>query len=218
MATQVEVLGIDGKPTGSVELSDELFAVEVSEYAIYRAVVAYEANQRQGTAKVKTRSEVSLTSKKHHRQKGTGGARRGSNRSPLIRGGGVAFGPQPRSYNIRLPKSLKRLAFRSALTVKCSNDQIKIVDDFDFERPSTKSFQGVLNACGLVGPKVLFVTPEKVSVLVQSSGNLRHVKTTHVGSLGAYDVIASDIVLFTRHAMDRLNEHHVIGVEELAGV
>jgi large subunit ribosomal protein L4 len=218
MATQVEVLGIDGKPTGSVELSDELFAVDVSEYAIYRAVVAYEANQRQGTAKVKTRSEISLTSKKHHRQKGTGGARRGSNRSPLIRGGGVAFGPHPRSYNTKLPKNLKRLAFRSALTLKCSNEQVRVLDDFEFEKPSTKSFQGVMKACGLVDKKVLFVTPEKVSVLVQSSGNLKRVKTTHVGSMGAYDLIASDIVLFTRHAMDRLNEHHVIGGEEVAGV
>jgi large subunit ribosomal protein L4 len=214
MATHVEVLGIDGKTKGQVELPGELFTVEVSQYAIYRAVVAYEANQRQGTAKVKTRSEVSLTSKKHHRQKGTGGARRGSNRSPLIRGGGVAFGPQPRSYNTKLPKSLKRLAFRSALTAKCSNDQIKIVEDFEFEKPSTKSFHGVLNACGLVDEKVLFVTPEKISVLVQSSGNLRNVRTTHVGSLGTYDVIASDVVLFTRDAIDKLKEHHVVGSEE----
>jgi len=117
-----------------------------------------------------------------------------------------------------LPKTLKRLAFRSALTLKCSNDQVKIVDDFEFEKPSTKSFQGVMNACGLVDQKVLFVTPEKVSVLVQSSGNLKRVKTTHVGSMGAYDVIASDILLFTRQAMDRLNEHHVVGVEEVASV
>tara|TARA_B100001094_G_scaffold127692_1_gene123662 strand:+ start:170 stop:826 length:657 start_codon:yes stop_codon:yes gene_type:complete len=218
MATQVEVLGIDGKAKGTVELLDELFAVEASEYAIYRAVVAYEANQRQGTAKVKTRSEVSLTSKKHHRQKGTGGARRGSNRSPLIRGGGVAFGPQPRSYNTKLPKSLKRLAFRSALTIKCSNGQVKVVEDFEFENPSTKSFQGVLTACGLADLKVLFVTPDKISVLVKSSGNLKRVNTTHVGSMGAYDLIASDVVLFTRQALDKLTEHHVVGVEEAVGV
>ena len=218
MATHVEVFDIDGKTKGPVELPDELFAVEVSEYAIYRAVVAYEANQRQGTAKVKTRSEVSLTSKKHHRQKGTGGARRGSNRSPLIRGGGVAFGPQPRSYYSKLPKSLKRLAFRSALTVKCLNDEVKIVEDFEFEKPSTKSFHGVLSACGLVDKKVLFVTPEKISVLVQSSGNLRNVNTTHVGSMGTYDVIASDVVLFTRNAVGKLNEHHVVGSEEAVGV
>jgi large subunit ribosomal protein L4 len=218
MATQVEVLGIDGKAKGTVELLDELFAVEASEYAIYRAVVAYEANQRQGTAKVKTRSEVSLTSKKHHRQKGTGGARRGSNRSPLIRGGGVAFGPQPRSYNTKLPKSLKRLAFRSALTIKCSNGQVKVVEDFEFENPSTKSFQGVLTACGLADQKVLFVTPDKISVLVKSSGNLKRVNTTHVGSMGAYDLIASDVVLFTRQALDKLTEHHVVGVEEAVGV
>ena len=214
MATQVEVLGIDGKPTGSIELIDELFAVEISEYAIYRAVVAYEANQRQGTAKVKTRSEISLTSKKHHRQKGTGGARRGSNRSPLLRGGGVAFGPQPRSYNTKLPRTLKRLAFRSALTQKCSSQEIKIVDDFEFERPSTKSFYAIIDSFGLTEQKVLFVTPEKVSILIKSAGNLKRVKTTHVGSLGAYDVISSDIVLFTRKAVGKLTDHHVVGTEE----
>ena len=91
---------MEGKPNGAVDLPDDLFAAEVSEYALYRAVVTYEANQRQGTAKVKTRSEIARTSKKHHRQKGTGGARRGSNRSPLVRGGGVAFGPEPRSCTI----------------------------------------------------------------------------------------------------------------------
>ena len=208
MGAQVEVLTTEGKPNGSVELPDELFAAEVSEYALYRAVVTYEANQRQGTAKVKTRSEISRTSKKHHRQKGTGGARRGSNRSPLVRGGGVAFGPEPRSYYSKLPKALKRLAFRSALTLKGTEGQVKIVDDFDFDQPSTKSFKGVIDACGLDGQKVLFVTPENATVLVKSSRNIRRVNATHIGSLGTYDVVSADVILFTRQALDKLVEHH----------
>jgi large subunit ribosomal protein L4 len=207
MGTQVEILTMRGKPNGTVDLPDDLFAAGVSDYSLYRAVVTYESNQRQGTAKVKTRSEVARTSKKHHRQKGTGGARRGSNRSPLIRGGGVAFGPEPRSYYAKLPKALKRLAFRSALTLKSTHGQIKVIDDFDFEQPSTKSFKDVIDACGFEGQKVLFITPENANVLVKSSRNIQRVNVTHVSSLGTYDVIAADVVLFTRQALDKLVEH-----------
>ena len=208
MGAQVEVLNSEGQASGSVELPDDLFGIEVSEYALYRAVVAYEANQRQGTASTKTRSEIARTSKKHHRQKGTGWARRGSLRSPLVRGGGVAFGPQPRSYSTQLPKALKRLAFRSALTVKGTQGQVKVVDDFDFEKPSTKSFQKVVEACGLKGQKVLFVTAENAPVLVKSSRNLPKVNATHLGSLGTYEVVRADAVLFTRQALDSLMEAH----------
>ena len=208
MGAQVEVLNSEGQASGSVELPDDLFGIEVSEYALYRAVVAYEANQRQGTASTKTRSEIARTSKKHHRQKGTGWARRGSLRSPLVRGGGVAFGPQPRSYSTQLPKALKRLAFRSALTVKGTQGQVKVVDDFDFEKPSTKSFQKVIEACGLKGQKVLFVTAENAPVLVKSSRNLTKVNATHLGSLGTYEVVRADAVLFTRQALDSLVEAH----------
>ena len=208
MGAQVEVLNSEGQASGSVELPDDLFGIEVSEYALYRAVVAYEANQRQGTASTKTRSEIARTSKMHHRQKGTGWARRGSLRSPLVRGGGVAFGPQPRSYSTQLPKALKRLAFRSALTVKGTQGQVKVVDDFDFEKPSTKSFQKVIEACGLKGQKVLFVTAENAPVLVKSSRNLPKVNATHLGSLGTYEVVRADAVLFTRQALGSLVEAH----------
>ena len=208
MGAQVEVLDIEGHASGSMDLPDDLFGIEVSEYALYRAVVVYEANQRQGTASTKTRSEIARTSKKHHRQKGTGWARRGSLRSPLVRGGGVAFGPQPRSYYTQLPKALRRLAFRSALTIKGAQGQIKVVDDFDFEEPSTKSFQKVIEACGLKDQKVLFVTAENAPVLVKSSRNLPKVNATHLGSLGAYDLVRADAVLFTRKALDGLVETH----------
>ena len=208
MGAQVEILNSEGQASGSVELPDDLFGIEVSEYALYRAVVAYEANQRQGTASTKTRSEIARTSKKHHRQKGTGWARRGSLRSPLVRGGGVAFGPQPRAYSTQLPKALKRLAFRSALTVKGTQGQVKVVDHFDFEEPSTKSFQKVIEALGLKGQKVLFVTAENAPVLVKSSRNLPKVNATHLGSLGTYEVVRADAVLFTRQALDSLVEAH----------
>ena len=206
MGVQVEVLNSAGQADGSVELPEDLFGIEVSEYALYRAIVANQANQRQGTASAKTRSEIARTGKKHHRQKGTGWARRGSLRSPLVRGGGVAFGPHPRSYASKLPKSLKRLAFRSALTVKGTEGQIKVVTDFDFPAPSTRSFQKVIEACGLKGQKVLFVTVDSSPVLLKSSRNLPKVKTTHLGSLSTYDLLATDVVLFARQAFDRLVE------------
>ena len=204
MGNQVDILSSEGQASGSVELPGYLFGSEVSEYALYRAVVTYEANQRQGNASTKGRSEVRRTGKKHHRQKGTGWARRGSMRSPLVRGGGVAFGPKPRSYNSKLSRSLKRLAFLSALTLKGENEQVKVVDDFEFPEPSTKSFQNVIAACGLEGQKVLFVTPGNMPVLVKSCRNLPSVRMTHVGTLSTYDVIAADALLFTRQAMDKL--------------
>lgn len=206
MGKQVEVLSSAGQAAGTVELPTALFEAEVSEYAIYRAVVTYEANQRQGTAAAKTRSQVARSGKKHHRQKGTGWARRGSLRSPLVRGGGVAFPPQPRSYSQSMPKALKRLAFRSALTLKGQSGQVRVVDDLSFEKPSTRSFQGVLTACGLKGQKVLLVTADSAPVLVKSCRNIPAVKMAHVGTLGTYDVLAADAVLFTRQALQRLAE------------
>ena len=207
MGVQVEVLNSDGQANGSVELPEDLFGIAVSEYALYRAIVANQANQRQGTASTKTRSEIARTSKKHHRQKGTGWARRGSLRSPLVRGGGVAFGPRPRSYSSKIPKSLKRLAFRSALTLKGTSGQVRVVTDFDFPAPSTRSFQKVIEVCGLKDQKVLFVTMESSPVLIKSSRNLPKVKIAHIGSLSTYDLLAADVVLFTRQAFDRLAEN-----------
>ena len=204
MGAQIDVLSVEGEPAGSVELPNHLFDVEVSEHALYRAVVTYEANQRQGNASTKGRSEVNYSGRKHHRQKGTGMARRGSVRSPLVRGGGVAFGPKPRSYYSKLPKSLKRLAFRSALSLKGQNQQISVVDDFDFPQPSTKSFLGVIEACDLKDRKVLFITPESTPVLVKSCRNLPEVQISPVGTLGAYDIMAAEVLLFTRQALDKL--------------
>lgn len=204
MGKQVDVLSTTGQVCGTVELPDAWFGVEVSTYALHRAVVAFETNQRQGTASTKTRSEVNRSSKKHHRQKGTGWARRGSLRSPLVKGGGVAFGPKPRTYEIRMPKKLKQLAFRSALTLKGVDGQIKVVEDFSFGEPSTKSFQAVLAACGLAGQKVLFLTPGCLPVLVKSSRNLPTVEISPVEVICTHDVVAADALLFTRQALGQL--------------
>ena len=201
----MEVLSIEGKKAGQVELPPELFDAKVSPNAVHRAVVAYEANQRQGNASAKGRSEINKSGRKHHRQKGTGMARRGSLTTNLLRGGGVAFGhPKPRSYRSKVTKSVKRLAFASALTDKARSDQVCVVDDFELEKPSTKSFAGVIDACGLTGRWVLFVTPENKPVLVKSGRNIPGMKIRHAAGVSTYDVVASDVVLITRSAVDAL--------------
>jgi len=201
---QVEVLNSAGRGEGTVELPAHLFEARVSQYALYRAVVAYEANQRQGTAAVKTRAEVSRTSKKHHRQKGTGQARLGSLKSPAVKGGGVAFGPIPRSYRTQVPKGLKKCALASALSLKVKGGQVKVVADFALSTPSTKSFKAVIDACGLGGQRVLFVTPQSDAVLLKSGRNLPGIEIQPVGTLCTYDVLNADALLFTRQALGKL--------------
>lgn len=205
MAVQAEIVNSAGQNAGSVELPEHLFGAEVSEYALYRAVVTYETNQRQGNASTKTRSEVARTSKKHHKQKGTGSARRGSLKAPLLRGGGIAFGPHPRHYEQRMPKSLKRRAFSSALTSKYQGERVKVIEDFDFSQPSTKSFAGVLKACGLTG-KVLFVIPENDPVLFKSCRNIPRVSMKPTNEVGTHDILGADVVVFTRKALDKVCE------------
>ena len=209
MGEQIDVLNSEGMSSGSMELPVYLFDAEVSEHALYRAVTTYLANQRQGNASTKSRSEVRRTGKKHHRQKGIGVARRGSLRSPLLRGGGVAFGPKPRSYHSNLPKLLKRSAFRSALTLKRQSGNIKIVDDFDFAEPSTKSFLGIIRACGLEERKVLFITPGSLPVLVKSCRNLPKVQIRPVETLCTYEIVAADVLLITRKALEALSQRYV---------
>lgn len=205
----VDVLSTSGQKAGTVELPAHLFDAEVSDYALYRAVVAYEANQRQGNASTKTRAEVNRSGRKHHRQKGSGMARRGTVTAPLLRGGGVAFGPKPRSYHTELTKPLKRLAFSSALSLKGKGMAVRVVDDFEFPEPSTKSFVGVISACGLEETRrILFITPHSVPVLVKSSRNIPGVEIRPAGTVCAYDVVSADMVVLTRKAVDVLAEVH----------
>ena len=215
MGVQVEVKSPKGENVGTVELPSQLFAAEVSEYAVYRAVVAYETNQRQGNASTKTRAQISRTGKKHHRQKGTGMARRGSMRSPIVKGGGVAFGPHPRDYEVKLPKTLRRRALCSALSLKGQGGQVRVLDDFDMPQPSTKTFAQVLSAVGLRGQKVLLVTPDHAPVVYKSCRNIPRVQVRAVAGLCTHDIVWANVVLFTRQALDRLAE--VYGARENQG-
>jgi len=216
MAT-VEVLTADGGKKGSLELPSVLFEARVSEHAVHAAVVAYEANQRQGNASVKGRSEVNRSGRKHHRQKGTGMARRGTVTTNLLRGGGVAFGhPKPRSYYTQLTKAMKRRALLSALSDKGSNDNVRVVEDFEFDAPSTKSFAAVLQSFGLSGgEKVLFVTAINDPVLYKSCRNLQGVEMASAATVNTYSIVAADVVVLMAKSVEALKAIH--GSAEVEG-
>ncbi|MDA0334175.1 MAG: 50S ribosomal protein L4 [bacterium] len=205
----VDVLSIQGQKSGTVDLPAALFEARVSTAVVHTAVVAYETNQRQGNASVLSRSETSYSSKKHHRQKGTGGARRGTVSSPLLRGGGVAFGlPKPRSYRTKLPRTLRKQALRSVLTAMGQEGQVFVVDGFQLAAPKTKDFVAMLTACGLAGRKVLFVTAENSPILVKSGRNIPKVSIRTAETVGTYDLVAADVLLLERAAVDALNRVH----------
>src|SRR5215467_14135608 len=160
MNMQIEVLNIEGKKTGrKVELPDEIFGAEPNDHVIYLAVKQYQAAQRQGTHKVKTRAEVHGASRKLHRQKGTGGSRKGNIRNPLYKGGGTVFGPKPHGYDIKLNRKVKDLAKVSALSYKAKNNSIIVVEDINLDTPKTSTFVGMLGNLKAEGRKVLFVIP-----------------------------------------------------------
>src|SRR6187431_1670655 len=170
---QVEVLKIDGKKTGrSVELADDIFGTEPNQHVVYLAVKQYLAAQRQGTHKVKTRLEVKGSSKKLHRQKGTGGSRKGNLRNPLYKGGGTIFGPKPRSYDFKLNRKVKDLAKMSALAHKAKGNDIVVVEDIKFETPKTKQFTDALKSLNVAGKKILFVLPDENDNLFLSLRNV----------------------------------------------
>src|SRR3982750_343572 len=158
---QVEVLNIQGSKTGrSVELPEEIFGTEPNNHVIYLAVKQYLAAQRQGTHKVKTRMEVKGSSKKLHKQKGTGGSRKGNIRNPLYKGGGTIFGPKPHSWDFKLNRKVKDLAKISALSYKAKENAIMVVEEIKLDKPSTKQFAGILKSLKLDGKKALFISPE----------------------------------------------------------
>src|SRR6478609_5338602 len=158
---QVDVINIKGEKTGrSIELPDEIFGVEPNDHVIYLAVKQFLAAQRQGTHKVKTRAEVHGSSKKLHKQKGTGGSRKGNIRNPLYKGGGTIFGPKPHSWDFKLNRKVKDLAKISALSYKAKENAIVVVEEIKLAKPSTKEFAGILKSLNLDGKKTLFVSPE----------------------------------------------------------
>ena len=194
---EAAILDISGKDTGKkVKLNPEIFGVEPNDHAIYLDVKQYLANQRQGTHKTKERAEIHRTTKKAFRQKGTGGARRGSMKSPLVRGGGRVFGPRPRDYSFKLNKKLKTLARLSALSYKAKENNITVVADFNMEKPRTKDFTAILANLKLDNQKVLMVIPGVNKNIYLSARNMQKNKVVTAAELNTYDVLnAQKLVL-----------------------
>jgi len=194
---EVKVLDFNGKDTGrKVQLSDSVFGIEPNKHAVYLDVKQYLANQRQGTHKAKERAEVAGSTRKIKKQKGTGTARAGSAKNPLFKGGGTVFGPRPRSYSFKLNKSLKRLARRSAFSLKVKESNLIVVEDFTFDTPNTKNFISVLSALGLENKKSLFVLGDSNKNVYLSSRNLKASSVLTNSELSTYAILnANNLVL-----------------------
>ena len=204
---QVEVLKIDGEKTGrKVELPDDIFGVEPNQHVVYLAVKQYLAAQRQGTHKVKTRAEVHGASRKLHRQKGTGGSRKGNIRNPLYKGGGTVFGPKPHGYDIKLNRKVKDLAKISALSFKAKDNAIVVVEDMSLETPKTKSFTDMLSNLEVYGKKALFVMPEYNDTVYMSYRNIPSVKGTLLSDMNTYDLVNADVLVMTEAAAKIFSE------------
>lgn len=195
---KVAVVDKNGKDTGrKVELSNEVFGIEPNDHAVYLDVKQYLANQRQGTHKAKERAEITGSTRKIKRQKGTGTARAGSIKSPVFKGGGRVFGPRPRSYSFKLNKNVKRLARKSALSIKANDKAIVVLEDFQMEAPRTREFTGMLKSLGLEGKKSLFVLGESNNNVYLSSRNLKGAEVVTNSELSTYKIMnANSLVLF----------------------
>jgi large subunit ribosomal protein L4 len=202
---QTNVYDRTGKTVGSLELSDELFAAPVNAAVLHQVVTAQLAGRRTGTADTKTRGEVRGGGKKPYRQKGTGRARQGSTNAPHYRGGGTVFGPHPRSYEQRLPRKMKRLALRGALTAKFGDEAIKVIDTFGLEAIRTKDLAGVLQALEATG-RVLVVSPARDQTLELSARNLPTVEIILADSLNVVDLLKADLILIEQPSLARMQE------------
>lgn len=196
----------NGSERGTLNLPDELFGCEPNEAVVHQAVVAYLANQRQGDASTKERSDVRGGGKKPFRQKGTGRARAGTIRSPIYRGGGVVFGPHPRSYRKALPKKIRRLALRSSLSSHAKDDSVLVVDDFEYKEPKTRQFAELLKAMDIYDKKVLVVVDKANDTVIKSCRNIPNVRTTLGTTLNTYDIVWADKVLLTQSALKVVEE------------
>jgi large subunit ribosomal protein L4 len=207
---QIDVLNIQGQPTGrSIELPEEIFGTEPNEHVVYLAVKQYLAAQRQGTHKVKTRAEVQGASRKLHKQKGTGGARKGNIRNPLYKGGGTIFGPKPHRYTIKLNRKVKDLAKISALSSKAKENAIVIVEDITMDVPKTKTFLGILDSLNVGNKKALFVIPDYNDNLYLSSRNIPNAAATLLSDINTYDIINADVLVMTEGAVAIFNDEDV---------
>jgi large subunit ribosomal protein L4 len=204
---QIDVLNIKGKKTGrTVDLPDDIFGVEPNEHVIYLAVKQFLAAQRQGTHKVKTRAEVQGASRKLHRQKGTGGARKGNIRNPLYKGGGTVFGPKPHKYDFKLNQKVKGLAKVSALSSKAKENNLFVIEDVTIETPKTKEFVAILKVLNADEKKVLFLTQEYNDNVFRSYRNLPNVAGYQFHDMNTYDIVNSDVLVFTESAVKKIVE------------
>ncbi len=205
---EAKVLDINGKDTGrKVQLSDSVFGIEPNNHAVYLDVKQYLANQRQGTHKAKERAEVTGSTRKIKKQKGTGTARAGSAKNPLFKGGGTVFGPRPRSYSFKLNKSLKRLARKSAFSIKAKEANIIVLEDFNFETPNTKNFINVLKALELDNKKSLFVLGESNKNVYLSSRNLKTSNVLSSSELSTYAILNTNTLVLLEGSLELIEEN-----------
>ena len=205
---EVKVLDINGKETGrTITLSDSVFAIEPNNHAVYLDVKQYLANQRQGTHKAKERAEVKGSTRKIKKQKGTGTARAGSIKNPLFKGGGTIFGPRPRSYSFKLNKQLKRLARKSAFSIKAKESNIIVLEDFNFETPNTKNFINVLKALGLENKKSLFVLGDSNKNVYLSSRNLKAASVVTNLELSTYAILNANNLVLLESSLEGIEEN-----------
>ncbi len=204
---ELAIYNIKGEDTGrKAQLSDEVFAIEANEHAVYLDVKQYLANQRQGTHKSKERSEVSGSTRKLHKQKGGGGARIGDINSPLLVGGGRVFGPRPRDYRFKLNKKVKQLARKSALTYKVQDNQIKVVEDFTFEAPKTKDFVNFAKNMQAEGKKILLVLPSQNKNVYLSARNVPNAQIITVSDVNTYAIMNSSAIIITEGSLEVINK------------
>ncbi|MFA7360522.1 MAG: 50S ribosomal protein L4 [Candidatus Kapaibacterium sp.] len=202
---ELKVLKINGTDSGEkVNLPDEIFGIEPNTHLIYQAVRTYLSNRRQGTHKTKERSEVRGGGKKPYRQKGTGNARRGTNRSPVMVGGGTIFGPKPHRYYLDIPKKAARLARKSALSLKAKENEITIVEDFNFEKPRTKDMLEVIKSLKLDATKTLLLVTERNENLYKSGRNLPKLNVLISDQAATYDLLNNKMILIQKSAVEKL--------------
>lgn len=198
---ELKILNIEGQETGrTIELPEDIFGIEPNDHAIYLAVKQYLAAQRQGTHKVKTRAEVQGASRKLHKQKGTGGSRKGNIRNPLYKGGGTIFGPKPHKYSIKLNRKVKDIAKMSALTHKAKENAIYVVEDVSLDAPKTKTFMNILTSLKVSDKKLMFILPEYNDNVTKSIRNVPSVLGVLLSDINTYDIVNSEVLVLTESA------------------
>jgi large subunit ribosomal protein L4 len=206
----VEIKDKNNNIVGKINLKDEVFGLQTKQAVLHEGVTNFLANQRQGTHATKTRGLIRGGGRKPWKQKHTGRARVGSNRSPLWRGGGTTFGPQPRDYSYDPPKKAKRLAVRTALSIKMAEGAITVIDGFSMDQPKTKDMIATLKNLGLEGERVLIITPQRDAVVTLSARNIPGVRVVRISDLNSYDVMVSGRLLMTKEAVSRIADAEVL--------